>query len=744
MKKTLIKQITGLVVLGAMLAWANGTARADVLTNVLFNFDASGQAFVFPSWAAQGSGSWDSTQDAGGSAGVGSLYVYEDLSLGDQMVGFQNLSLNAYWPYAWNNDSNANVLAYIDLSACTNFSMDIKWDTTYSSLDMDAFNTESFAGGGGTWGLELDFVTGASQNWTYITTLQVPQAASNGWAHVNVPLPTGLSGVSQTVGFAIKKWTGSGYLGAAGFWIDNIAAEQSMAPPPPPTISPLAPPPAQGLNIYDDGHADNRQSIKTVVTTANGLNYGWVTNGAPVTYSVNIAQGTPDSYIGGQVHIMIMPGAGINDLAPDWNQANAIVLFIERQADGSVVGFLRYKLGQPSGNTYLFGSDTNHFGGSGFSFTNTIAAGYGGLLCAVTNHSGYVGTWSVRMTSATEGQVIYPDGSASFAFPQESDAQAFTGPVTVYWGVQPNSGSWYQDTVFSSVSVSGSLNTLNADLTQSLNPDLLTVLASSPAMVFATPTDARYWLEWSLPDSGYALQSASSLLGTWASVVGSTYPITNYLNSFGTSNYITTGRTWWPPPMFIGYEFGDDSAPTLDWVAGPTYDAGGSAGSGSVQLKWNWAGGSGNECFVIDVFQSGIDLSGGTLSFDIMIDPSSTAGTNNDYGYLDVISRDGSYNWNATTLSEPLLTAAGGATGTWAHVSIPLGTGAGSIVRALSIQITNDGDINGTQTVYLDNLQLTTLGGAAPTLHEIGANHATFIRDSMLPSSGSGFFRLRK
>jgi hypothetical protein len=127
-----------------------------------------------------------------------------------------------------------------------------------------------------------------------------------------------------------------------------------------------------------------------------------------------------------------------------------------------------------------------------------------------------------------------------------------------------------------------------------------------------------------------------------------------------------------------------------------------------------------------------------------MIDPSSTAGTNNDYGYLDVITRDGGYSWNPTTLSEPLLTVAGGTVGTWAHVSIPLGTGANSTVRALEFQITNDGDINGTQAVYIDNLQLTTPSGTTPTVYNINDVSSTFITRPMLPSSSAGFFRLEK
>ena len=739
MKKNLIKKITCLAALGAALAWA-GTARAQVTTN-LFTFDTSTTGGTWASWQAELTLAYDTTQDHTGNGG-GSLYWYLDDSGGNGGQIFNCWSSgNPYWP--------GSPPQYIDLSTATNISFWVKWDTTYSTLGINSFNTQDYTSpaGNGDHGIAVGIqAVSAGGQGTVVGNAYFPNAASNGWALVNIPItPGSVPNENQAVGLSLFKWIGAiAQTGVFAFWIDDIQAEYPGVLPPE-ILKNLAPPSAQGLNIYDDGNSGDRQSIETVVTTGNGLNYGWITNGAPVTYSVHIAQGTPASYVGGQVHIMIMPGTGITELAPDWNEANALILFIERQTNGSVVGQLRYKLNNAGKNSYLFGSDTNVFGPNpGQPTTNTIVAGYGGLLGSVTNAGGYVGTWSIRMTSDTGITLTAPGGSQSFAFPQLSDAQAFAGPVTVYWGVQPNTAGWFQDTVLSSVSITGSINTLNVDLTQPLDPNLLAKSASTPALLFATPANAVYWLQWAPANPSYVLQSASSVTGPWTNVQGVPLTTTNYLNTFGTSNYITSGRNWNPPPIYIAYDFGDDSAATADWVSGPTYDAGGSSGSGSVQLKWTCAGGNGNEAYVIDVFSSGQSLSGGTLSFDIMIDPSSTAGTNNDYGYLDVISRDGGYGWNPTTLSEPLLTAAGGTVGTWAHVSIPLGTGAASTVRAINLQITNDGDINGTQTIYIDNLQLTGTSGSSPTLYNINAKNSTFITSLMLPSSGAGFFRLIK
>jgi hypothetical protein len=228
--KNILKKCACLASLAGLLAGAGGSAHAQVTTN-LFNFDSTGQGFLFPSWAAEGTSSfWDSTESTGGSSGA--QYVYQDMTQGGQLDGFQCFSQNAYYPYVWSNEAGSNVLDYIDLSIYTNISMDVMWDTTYSSIGINDYNDEGFASppGNGSWGLEIDLITGASQSWAYIANLPIPLAASNGWTHVNVPIPAGLN-LSQVVGVAIKKYTGNAVPGTAALWIDNIAAEAPGAPP---------------------------------------------------------------------------------------------------------------------------------------------------------------------------------------------------------------------------------------------------------------------------------------------------------------------------------------------------------------------------------------------------------------------------------------------------------------------------------------------------------------------------------
>jgi hypothetical protein len=725
MKKNLIKKITCLVALGAVLAWAGGVSRAD---NVIDYQDVLNSGSSSPwwinGWGGQGGGS-------GGDLAVGnpagSFWVYDNLSASassDQWV-----SLGWYSGSAWNNPTggSTNLLLY------TNIVFDVLWDTADSTMSIDAFN--HITNGTSPADLWQVWAIGAGNTWITLGQVLIPDAASNGWATVNLPINNTIAGIDVTWGLGFKKWTGTGHTGVGAFWIDNIGLQRSGTPPPPPTLSPLTGPPLQGLNLYATGGAGDRQNIATIVT--NGESYAWVGNPTPVTYSVTIAQFPTNN--GFQAHIMLMPGNNITENAPDWNEANALVLFIANQTNGTVLASLRYKLNNPGANSYLFGSDTNIFGGQGAPFTNTIVAGYGGLLGTVTNASGAVGTWSITISGDTNITLNAPDGSTStMAFPP-GDESAFAYPLTVFWGQQANTAGLASDVVFSSVSITGSTNSLNVNLTQPLDPTKMAMRGANNSMIFATPTNAVYWLQWTLPDVGYVLQSASSLMGPW-SKAGPAIAVTNYQNTFGDAGSFTNAnRTWNPPPMWVGYDGGNATTSSVVWASSPT---------NALQLDWTWnytANGAGAADFTADVFASGVDCSGGTLSFDIMLDPSSTAGGSGDYGYFQVISRDGSYTWNDTGYGSGLLAAAGGSVDNWAHVSIPL-TGAASTVRALTFHFYNDAGraIDGPETVYIDNLQISVVGIGNPTVYTIAGKHSVYITSDLLPSSGAGFFRLAR
>jgi len=725
-----------LTLLGAAIISNNEAVRAQVSTN-LFTFDTSATG-SWGSWQSEWEGLWDGTTDHTGNGG-GSLYWYQDVSLDNGVQIFNTWGGNPYY--------GGNPIKYIDLSTATNISFWVKWDTNYSTLGINDFNTQDYASpaGNGDHGIAVGVITVTTPGGqgTVLGNAYIPFAASNGWAQVNVPISTlSLAHPNEATTLTLFKWSNTAppNSGIFAFWIDDIQAESPGAPPPPPILSNFSPP-RKGLNIYDDGNAYDRQNIATVVTNGGpDYNYSWVGSASPVTYSVNIVSAPAPTNTHYQAQIMLFPGDNITESDPDYAETNGVALYIEQQTNG-VVAQLRYKVNDAADNSSMYGSNTNIFGGSGLPFTNTIVPGYGGLLCSYTNIAGFIGTWSFTISPSGQVTLTTPGGTATGTFPA-GDAASFASPLTVFWGTQPNISGLDQEVLLGSASIGGSANSLNLDLTQPLNASQVIVNASTPNLVVTTPTNSAYSLQWTLPAVNYALYSASNLAGPWSPVIGSTIPVTNFLNTFDTSSSFENSRDYNPPPMGAAYDFGDDNTATVTWAAGPTYDAAGSAGSGSMKFSWSFAGGSGNEAFTMDLFPSGQSFLGSTLSFDIYIDPSSTAGTNSDYGYLNVVTRDSSYTWNPTTLAESMLTAAGGSVGQWSHVTIPLGTGADAVVRGLTLQVSNDGGIAGPEIFYIDNLKIVNTSPLPPTARTLGGKSSVFITTPMLPSTATGYFRL--
>ena len=163
-----------------------------------------------------------------------------------------------------------------------------------------------------------------------------------------------------------------------------------------------------------------------------------------------------------------------------------------------------------------------------------------------------------------------------------------------------------------------------------------------------------------------------------------------------------------PPPISSRFDYGTFTAQltgTTAWNA--THDNTGNGG-GSSKLSWSWdiSDGAGSAAFTYDLNPDGNTVYT-NLAFDLYLDPSSTEGTYqgnpSDYGYFQVVTRDGSYNYNPTSYAASLLNP-----GVWQHFSIPL-TGVNQSVRAMTLQDYNDQyrNITGTETIYIDNLTLT-------------------------------------
>ena len=467
---SLKKFIASTAMAGALLAAASCFA-GQATTNV-FSFSGSVGAWWLNSWGTQSGGTaYDATQDHTGDSG-GSLHCVDDFSGGDQSVnigwiGGQQWGGNPY-----------------DLTGWTNISLYVKWDTSVSTIEITNFNSS-----GGDNQIQLYGSTANNGGWFTLGQFYLPPAASNGWVKVNVPVDPTIPGATACYVLGIKKYTGSGKTGVAAFWVDDITLEGNPAAAiPNPTMKGLSKP-VSGLNLFALSGPYNRESLESV------NDQSWINQSGPVSYSFTVAQGVDGS--GGaayQNHIFLAPSPG-TESGPDWNEANTIMLDLENTTAGGASWTFRYKTNQPNANSMMY--DTNFVPGN-------------------IGNSTPVGTWTLTFNSANNITMTTPSGaSTNFTIPADA-AALFTSPVQAYFGCQAgNTAGIGQHSVLSEIKITGTANPLDDVFTggAGVNANNWTTNAVDGGAVFVTPSDAAYWLAWSLPDNGFALQSISTLSG---------------------------------------------------------------------------------------------------------------------------------------------------------------------------------------------------------------------------------------
>jgi hypothetical protein len=172
-----------------------------------------------------------------------------------------------------------------------------------------------------------------------------------------------------------------------------------------------------------------------------------------------------------------------------------------QQGNGSTIMNFTFKTNNPNG-------------ASGYQNIGTVTN---------TGPASAMGTWTVTFTSDNGGTLTAPDGSTGpFTFPGDS-AQTFAESANpgfyVYLGMQGNNAASMNHAVnYSQFSVSGvaSAQSDNFLADTTLNTNIwFKFMSTAPGSTFITPTNAAYWVAWTLPASGYQLQAASDLLGSW-------------------------------------------------------------------------------------------------------------------------------------------------------------------------------------------------------------------------------------
>jgi hypothetical protein len=146
-----------------------------------------------------------------------------------------------------------------------------------------------------------------------------------------------------------------------------------------------------------------------------------------------------------------------------------------------------------------------------------------------------VGTWTIKFTSDTNVTLIAPDGNTnSFVFPAYNVGNFVSDTNFVcYLGMQANNNaSLNRAVVYSSFSITGTPTSFSENFLAESVLDTTntwrTSVATGPAGVRIVPAGSAWWETWSLPDTGFSLQTSPSATGPWTTLTnGPVIPLAN-------------------------------------------------------------------------------------------------------------------------------------------------------------------------------------------------------------------------
>jgi hypothetical protein len=318
-------------------------------------------------------------------------------------------------------------------------------------------------------------------------------AAGTGYQHYSLPL-----GGWAAANAAKLNPTAASFTFAVGFFmsgptvttneeidIANVQLVMNTNPPPPvpPTMTTVAAKP--GLRVFAQNIVAtyNQEGFSTV-----NNNQSWVgAGGSHPSYSINIGDfDTVNNYT--LYAQFVQGGFGINPYIAYAN-SNCFTWSITRAA-GGFTSSVAYKVNLANSGP-----------------TNTI------MNMTSTSLDGR-GVWNLTFTSDSNGIVTAPDGTTgSFVIPP-GDAGIFANPLNISCGTAPNNAAGFGqfidiNQIIITNLVSGENENDNFAADASLNSSLWNPNFSLDAgsVVLAPAPGPAYWVHWTIPDDGFALET---------------------------------------------------------------------------------------------------------------------------------------------------------------------------------------------------------------------------------------------
>lgn len=512
-----LRLLSGITIAGATVLASDSFAANDILfeptganTDITSN-DGHWQNDWGPAAAAAPGGgvSFDPAVTPPTGATGGSVYLQGDWTV-DNTNGWDAFHV------VWRADSGG---WYDSTSPSGNFD---GADYEFLIMDIKYDSTSTMPSGSATWGIGLD------QGWSITSLTDYTFVADDAWHHVVIPIAANTPNIGSSTGIGFYTWKPAGTFGTMKFWVANVQLVARTVAVAPPTVS-LEKVQGTGLALFADKLPSYyRQDIRT--DTSGSAQLDWVGRPKPVTYSWTISQFPGPGHAGYRSDVVFSPDpADTQTYAdPDWSSTNAFSVSIQALADGSVSAGITYKTNQPGGNS------------TAQSLTG------GNTLAAPTA----VGTWTLTFTSDTDMTLTAPGGASTNVSLPVDVAAAYTGVSFYLIAAMGNDANVGQSVTYSGLHITGVNTPVNEDFTSgALTAPFLAFMSQGnlfpwnlnpPTHRWVTPA-AKYWLKWTLPDTGFAPVSSAVLPGTaldWA-----TRGLTNtFLNSIQRQALVSAGN----------------------------------------------------------------------------------------------------------------------------------------------------------------------------------------------------------